>query len=145
VSDPHDIPESVREYFGHDKVALFGAGGMPAAPPAPPGSPARRQGETALADALSRVGTPGPRIGDHPAARPPKPAFSRLMRSHSEQALMEHSQRVLSSRRGGPMPHAEAGWVWRAVFAPAYRALPWGIKRRMTRIASGVKGWSRAR
>ena len=56
--DPR-IPEAVREYFGHDKVAHHGRGGLPAAPPAPPGSTARKAGETALADALSRVGTPG--------------------------------------------------------------------------------------
>jgi len=142
VTAHEEIPESVREYFGHDKVALFGAGGMPAAPPAPPGSPARRQGETALADALSRVGTPGPRIGDHPAARPPKPRFSRMMRSRSERALMEHSQRVLSARRSGPAPRAEAGWFWRSVFGPLYRALPWTLKRAMVRVASGVKGWT---
>jgi hypothetical protein len=33
VSD-EAIPEAVRPYFGHDKVALHGAGGMPASPPA---------------------------------------------------------------------------------------------------------------
>jgi hypothetical protein len=141
MAEHPEIPESVREYFGHDKVALFGAGGMPAAPPAPPGSPARRQGETALADALSKVGTPGPRIGDTPAARPPKPGLSRMMRDHSERALMERSQREWAARRGGPPPHPEAGWFWRSVFAPGYRALPWGLKRRMASVASGVKGW----
>ena len=141
MSDHADIPESVREYFGHDKVALFGAGGLPAAPPAPPGSPARRQGETALADALSKVGTLGPRIGDKPVARPPKPGFSRGMRNHSERALMERSQRALAARQGRPAPHAEAAWFWRSVFAPVYSALPWGLKRRMVGVASGVKGW----
>ena len=145
MAERPEIPDAVREYFGHDKVALFGAGGMPAAPPAPPGSPARRQGEAALADALSRVGTPGPRIGDHPVVLPPRPALSRAMRAGTERALMEHSQRRLSARVGGPAPHAEAGWLWRAVLAPLYRCLPWGLKRRMVSAASGVKGWSRPR
>jgi hypothetical protein len=26
---------------------------------------------------------------------------------------------------------------------PVYRAIPWGIKRRMVGIASGVRGWHR--
>jgi hypothetical protein len=142
VSEDPRIPEAVREYFGPDKVAHHGRGGLPAAPPAPPGSTARKAGETALADALSKVGTPGPRPGQFPAALPPKPALARRMRSGGERAMMEASQRRFGRASGHPAPHAEAGVFWRSVFAPVYRRIPWGLKRRMVAIGSGVKGWT---
>jgi hypothetical protein len=137
----HEPPEALREWFGHDKVALFGRGGLPAAPPAPPGSTARKAGETALAQALSVVGTPGARPGQHPAALPPRPRLPRVMRSHGERALMEASMRRLGGKEGSPAPHAGAGWFWRSVFAPVYSVIPWGIKRRMVAMTSGVKRW----
>lgn len=137
----HEIPERVRDYFGHDKVALFGAGGLPAAPPAPPGSPARRQGEEALRDALSKVGSREPRPGMRPAATPPRPRLPRRMRAAGERALMERSMRELGGRLGFRPPHPGAGWFWRSVFAPAYRAIPWPVKRRMVAVTSGVRRW----
>jgi hypothetical protein len=70
VSD-EGIPEAVRPYFGHDKVALHGSGGMPASPPAPPGSTARKAGETAVSDALSTAGRAGRRRS---RCRPPSRA-----------------------------------------------------------------------
>jgi hypothetical protein len=140
--DPR-IPERVREYFGHDKVAHKGSGGMPAAPPAPPGSTARKAGETALASALSTAGKPGRRPGDFPAVLPPRPAMSRRMRAGGERALMEASQRRFGSGSGNPAPHAASGWFWRSVFAPVYSRVPWGVKRRMVTMTSGVKGWRR--
>ena len=73
MATPPDIPEHLKEYFGHDKVALHGRGGMPAAPPAPPGSTARKAGETALADALRTAGTPG-EAARAPPGRPPAQA-----------------------------------------------------------------------
>jgi hypothetical protein len=136
-----DIPEAVRDYFGHDKVALFGSGGMPAAPPAPPGSPARRQGEAALADALSKAGTPGRRPGDQPVVRPPRPKLNRAMRQRGERALMEASMRSVGGRYGASHPHGAAGWFWASVFAPGYRRIPWSVKRRLSGLTSGVKGW----
>ena len=135
------IPESVREYFGHDRVAHHGRGGLPAAPPAPPGSTARKAGETALADALSRVGKPGARPGEFPAALAPKPEMARRMRAGGERALMEASQRRFGPAIGAPPPHVGGGWVWRSVFAPVYAQIPWGVKRRMASTASGVKRW----
>lgn len=136
------IPESVREYFGHDKVAHRGRGGLPAAPPAPPGSTARKAGENAVADGLARARTPGRRPGDHPAVVPPRPAMSRRMRGAGERALMQASQRRLGPVAGAPTPHGSAGVVWRAVLAPVYSRIPWGLKRRMVGMTSGVKGWS---
>ncbi len=140
--DPR-IPERVREYFGHDKVAHHGSGGMPAAPPAPPGSTARKAGETALADALGVAGTPGRRPGDRPAALPPKPQLARRMRAGGERAMLEASQRRFGRTSGHPPPHATAGRFWRTVFAPAYSAVPWALKRRMVGWGSGVRGWRR--
>ena len=94
-----------------------------------------------MADALSKVGTPG--AAARPASRglPPKPGLPRVMRSNGERALMEASMRRLGGRAGAPAPHAGAGWFWRSVFAPVYSAIPWGIKRRMVAMTSGVKGW----
>jgi hypothetical protein len=137
--DPHD--ERLREYFGHDRVALFGAGGMPAAPPAPPGSPARRQGEAALADALSKVGTPGPRIGAKPAAPKIRPSLTGAMRARGEKALMEAGMRDSARRSGSAEPLLQSNPFWRLVFVPTYRALPWAIKRTMATTTSGVRGW----
>jgi hypothetical protein len=144
VNEQGEIPERLRGYFGHDKVAFFGGGGMPATPPAPPGTPARRAGETAVADGLSKAGTPGRRPGDLPAARPPRAGLAAAMRGRSERALMEASMRDLARGRGGPAPHPGSPWLWRSLFVPAYRALPWGLKRRMVSAASGVKGWRRS-
>ena len=135
------VPDSLKAYFGHDKVALFGSGGMPAAPPAPPGSPARRQGETALADALSKVGTPGPRPGSKPAVIPPKHGLPTRMRKLGEKALFEASMSQFSRARAARGPHHGAGLVWGKLFAPVYRRIPWGLKRRMVSLTSGVRGW----
>jgi len=145
VSDAHDPSDPrLREWFGHDRVALFGAGGMPAAPPAPPGSPARKQGEAALADALSKVGTPGPRIGATPAAPKPKPTLATAMRSRGERALMEAGMRDAARLAGSAEPLGQSGLFWRMVFVPGYRMLPWAVKRTMATTTSGVRGWSTA-
>lgn len=138
-----EIPESVRDYFGHDKVSIFGTGGMPAAPPAPPGSPARRQGEAARDDALSKVGTPGPRPGSRPAARPPRSKPKRYLRARGERALYEDTQRRLVRRYGGTPPAPEGGFLWSSLFVPVYRALPWAIRRRAVQMGSGAKGYRR--
>ena len=135
------VPDSLKPYFGHDKVALFGSGGMPAAPPAPPGSPARRQGETALADALCKVGTPGPRPGSKPAVIPPKGALPTRMRKLSEKALFEASMSEFSRRRAARGPHHGANLLFRKAVAPHYRRIPWKLKRRVVLLTSGVRGW----
>ncbi|CAN0473527.1 unnamed protein product [Phaeothamnion confervicola] len=63
------------------------------------------------------------------------------MRSGGERALMEASQRKFGAVTGAPAPHAGAGWFWRTLFAPVYSAIPWGLKRRMVAMTSGVKKW----
>jgi hypothetical protein len=135
------VPESLKPYFGHDKVALYGSGGMPAAPPAPPGSPARRQGEVARDDALAKVGTQGPRVGERPVVKPPRPAAARRLRMLGENVLFSASMHELARREVRRAPHDHVPAILRSTFAPAYRAIPWGLKRRMVRVTSGVKGW----
>ena len=138
----HDpIPEGLEECFGHDKVAHHGRGGLPAAPPAPPGSTARKAGQNAVADGLAKAGTPGDRPGTRPAAFPPRPALPRRMRAGGERALFERSMRRLGPGASAPAPHAAAGWFWSGLFAPVYAAIPWGLKRRMVAMTSGVKRW----
>ena len=138
MSHHEEIPESVREYLGHDKVALFGRGGRPA-PPAPPDSPARRHGELAVREALEALGTRGPQPGERPAALPPKPSMARKMRAHSEQALMEASMKKL----GTVEPEGHSSFLWSGLFVPFWRAIPWGLKQHILNDASGVKGWRR--
>jgi hypothetical protein len=137
----HEVPENLEEYFGHDKVAHRGRGGLPAAPPAPPGSTARKAGENAVADGLAKAGTPGLRPGAKPAALPPKPGLPRRMRSEGERALFEQSMRRLGPVAKAPPPHTSAGAFWRTAFAPVYSRIPWPIKRRMVSMTSGVKKW----
>ena len=135
----HDpIPDAVKDYLGHDKVALFGRGGRPA-PPAPPDSPARKHGELAVREALEALQKGGPQIGERPAATPPKPSMSRKMRARSEQALMEASMKKL----GKVPPHTHSTGLWSGIFVPFWKALPWGLKKRILNVASGVKGWRR--
>jgi len=137
----HEVPDNLQEYFGHDKVAHHGRGGLPAAPPAPPGSTARKAGQNAVADGLAKAGTPGLRPGARPAKAPPRPALPRRMRAGGERALFEQTMRKLGPVAKAPPPHAAAGAFWRMAFAPVYARIPWGIKRRMVTLTSGVKRW----
>jgi hypothetical protein len=57
--------------------------------------------------------------------------------------MLEASQRRFGRASGHPAPHAASPWFWRSVFAPVYSALPWGVKRRMVAVGSGVRGWRR--
>lgn len=137
----HEVPENLQEYFGHDKVAHHGRGGLPAAPPAPPGSTARRAGQNAVADGLAKAGTPGLRPGARPAKVPPRPALPRRVRASGERALFEQSMRRLGPVAKAPPPHAGADALWGRVFAPVYGRIPWGIKKRMVTMTSGVRHW----
>jgi hypothetical protein len=137
-----DVPEHLKQYFGHDKVSIYGVGPLPAAPPAPPGSTARKAGDHAVADALSRVGSSEYRPGMKPAVLPPKPQLKRAVRQNAERASMVASQRRLTGQGRGIAPLAHVGKFWTGVFVPFYRLVPWVLRRPMMRIASGVKGWA---
>ena len=138
----HDVPEHLKQYFGHDKVSIYGVGPLPAAPPAPPGSTARKAGDHAVADALSKVGSSGYRPGVKPVVIPPKPALKRVVRTNAERASMVASQRRLTGQGRGVRPVPHVGTFWTGVFVPFYRLVPWALRRPMMRIASGVRGWT---
>lgn len=141
----HAVPEHLEQYFGHDKISLFGVGPLPAAPPAPPGSTARKAGDTAVADALSKVGSTEYRPGLKPAVIPPKPSLKRAVRMNAEHASMLASQRRHTAKGRGVTPLGHVGKFWTGVFVPFYRLVPWALRRPMMRMASGVKGWSSGR
>jgi hypothetical protein len=66
------------------------------------------------------------------------------MRRGGERALFEDTQRRMVRRYGGTPPVSEAGPLWRSVFVPVYRALPWAVRRRAALVGSGAKGWKRS-
>lgn len=137
-----EVPEHLEQYFGYDKISLFGVGPMPAAPPAPPGTTARKAGDNAVADAVPKAGTPGVRPGARPAAAPMHPSMSARMRAKSEAALLEHSMRSAIKARGGTPPARSAGLLFGGLFAPVWSKVPWGIKKVFVSGASGVKNYS---
>ena len=137
-----EIPESVKDYFGYDKVSIFGDGGMPAAPPAPPGSTGRKQGDVAVADALAKAGTPGLRPGARARAKAVHPTMPAKMRAQTETALFEASQRKTARQTGSPEPYGLAGAFWSKLFVPVWSLVPWAIKRRVVALTSAVKGYT---
>lgn len=137
-----EIPESVKDYFGYDKVSIFGDGGMPAAPPAPPGSTGRKQGDVAVADALAKAGTPGDRPGSQAKAKAVHPTMPAKMRAKTELALFEASQRKTAKAVGSTPPYRLAGAFWSKLFVPVWSLVPWAIKRRVVAMTSAVKGYS---
>lgn len=59
--------------------------------------------------------------------------FSQWLRSNSERSLLADAQRRVAARYGTPAPAPPRGLrerFWRQVFAPAYRVLPWSLRRR---------------
>lgn len=59
--------------------------------------------------------------------------FSQWLRSNSERSLLADAQRRVAARYGTPAPAGPRGLrerFWRQVFAPAYRTLPWSLRRR---------------
>lgn len=136
-----EIPESVAQYFGHDKISLFGTGPMPAAPAAPPGSTGRKAGDTALADALAKVGSAEPRPGQRPTRPAAGGGLARAMRSRSERALVEHVMKRTVRARGGTPPYGTAGVLFGGIFAPVWSRVPWGLKRRIVAMTSGVRDY----
>jgi len=137
-----EIPESVKDYFGYDKVSIFGDGGMPAAPPAPPGSTGRKAGDNAVADAVPKAGTPGHRPGAQAKATAVHPTMSAKMRAQTEQALFEASQRKTAKAVGSAPPYGLAGAFWSKIFVPVWSLVPWAIKKHVVAMTSAVKGYS---
>ena len=60
--------------------------------------------------------------------------FFEWLRSNSEHYLLEAAQRDMARRHGRPPPAGRRGpmaFLWRRVFTPLYRLLPWGLRRRI--------------
>ena len=66
---------------------------------------------------------------------------SRWLRANSERYLLRDAQRRLS--RASPLARPPAGsrrpdeLFWTLVFVPVYRALPWGLRRRVMHLIPG--------
>lgn len=61
-------------------------------------------------------------------------AFAQWLRSNSEHYLAIDAQRRTGARYGARMPEKARGLrehFWMHVFTPAYRLLPWGLRRRV--------------
>ena len=61
-------------------------------------------------------------------------AFFRWLRSNSEHYLLIDAQRRVAGRLGVTpprKPHGVKEFLWLRGFAPAYRVLPWGVRRKV--------------
>ena len=61
-------------------------------------------------------------------------SFARWLRSNSEHYLAIDAQRRIGARYGARTPRGARGLrerFWMHVFTPAYRLLPWGLRRRV--------------
>lgn len=82
---------------------------------------------------------------------PPKFSFRARMRADFERALLEAAQdrQIRAGVEGFVTPYRYGGakrWVIRRLLVPAYRILPWGLRRRLMRMVCGYpKGWPAAR
>jgi hypothetical protein len=66
--------------------------------------------------------------------------LSQWLRSNSERYLQEAAERDTAARYGRPPPAVGTGpvdGVWRFVFVPAYRALPWRLRLTIMRGMPG--------
>jgi hypothetical protein len=66
--------------------------------------------------------------------------FFEWLRSNSEHYLMEAAQRDMARRVGRPEPFQRKGFmafIWRSIFTPIYRRLPWGLRRSIIQAMPG--------
>jgi hypothetical protein len=76
-----------------------------------------------------------------------KARFGAWLRSNSERYLLEAAQRDIAhrylddARQPGP---AEGAFFWRRVFVPAYRRVPWRVRKRVIGMLPGShrKTWT---
>lgn len=67
-------------------------------------------------------------------------SFSRWLRTNSEHYLLIAAQDRVAREHGVPGPRRPRGVkevFWLRVFAPAYRLLPWGLRRRIIQRMPG--------
>ena len=66
--------------------------------------------------------------------------FAHWLRSNSEHYLAIDAQRRVAQRYGAPAPRPPRGLMellWLRLFAPVYRLLPWGLRRRVIAAMPG--------
>ena len=71
--------------------------------------------------------------------------LKRRLRDRSEHYLMQAAVRDLGAGQPGTVaPYRDrAGLLWRLVFVPLYRRIPWGTKRRaMDTLKMTASGWT---
>lgn len=74
-------------------------------------------------------------------------AFTRWLRRNSEHYLLVGAQERIARAQGANRPRPPKGvkdWFWLRVFAPAYRVLPWSLRRRVLHVMPGShrRSWS---
>lgn len=73
-------------------------------------------------------------------------SFAHWLRSNSEHALLRDAQRRMAQQHDANPPPTPRGlrdrW-WLQLFAPLYRAMPWGLRRRIMQAIPGSHrmGW----
>lgn len=67
--------------------------------------------------------------------------FFEWVRSNSEHYLLEAAQRDMARKyldRSGPAPRRGGmAFLWRSLFTPIYRLLPWGLRRAIIQAMPG--------
>ena len=75
-------------------------------------------------------------------------SFAEWLRVNSQRYLLEASEREMAQRYLGSAPPPTGGGpqalFWRKVFVPAYRKVPWGIRRELMQRMPGShrRHWS---
>lgn len=67
-------------------------------------------------------------------------SFARWLRENSEHFLLVAAQERVAKSQGANRPRRPRGpreWFWLGVFAPAYRLLPWSLRKRVLRMMPG--------
>lgn len=68
-------------------------------------------------------------------------SFAEWLRVNSQRYLLEASEREMAEQYLGAAPPLEGGGVealfWRKVFVPAYRLVPWSVRRSIMQLMPG--------
>lgn len=68
-------------------------------------------------------------------------AFAEWLRGNSQHYLLEASEREMAQRYLGAAPplrgRGPSAFFWRRIFVPAYRTVPWGVRRQIMQLMPG--------
>ncbi|HEX2355395.1 MAG TPA: hypothetical protein VHI50_02900 [Micromonosporaceae bacterium] len=72
-------------------------------------------------------------------------SFTHWLRENAQQYLLRDAQARVARAHGGTPPPVRGSFFWRRIFVPAYRLLPWALRRRVMAAMPGShrKQWSR--